>query len=55
MTTMIHIQVSDVLCYKLIPIIYRTLMLQNSLKDLLLSLSFQVYSYQIQKLVSQPG
>ena len=27
-----HIQVSDVLCYKLIPIIYRTSLLQNSLK-----------------------
>ena len=27
-----YIQVSDVLCYKLIPIIYRTSLLQNSLK-----------------------
>jgi hypothetical protein len=35
-----YTQVSDVLCYKLIPIIYRTSLLQNSLKVIIISYSY---------------
>ena len=40
----IYIQVSDVLCYKLIPIIYRTSLLQNSLKVIICVLTDSVYN-----------
>ena len=33
---LIYVQVSDVLCYKPIPIIYRTSLLQNSLKVIII-------------------
>ena len=35
-----YIQVSDVLCYKPIPVIYRTSMLQNSLKVIIMHIMF---------------
>ena len=36
MKRFLYIQVSDVLCYKLIPIIYRTSLLKNSLKVIMI-------------------
>ena len=36
-----YIQVSDVLCYKPTPIIYRTLLLQNSLKVIMLTTAWK--------------
>ena len=40
-----YIQVSDVLCYKLISIIYRTSLLQNSLKVIISWISLSYWNY----------